>query len=218
MKIRTATDLTDRIAVERIWRIREIATLRDQCNQMSIPENTRRILRRSFVPIVYAHWEGFVKKISHYYLEYIAMQRPILGELSAPFQAMFLWNECAQSVSRGKAISLVQVCSTASSRKDHQILLPYRDVIPTHSNLDSKTLKDICLLLNISYAPFESKALFIDSSLVSRRNHIAHGEFQDIDVADMELLKIEVLYLIDSFRNGVENAASLQSHLNAPKP
>lgn len=215
MKIRNATDLLDRIAQERIWRIREIAALKDECRKGGTPDHIKKVLRRSFVPIAYAHWEGFVKKTTHYYLEFVSMQRPQLGQLVPSFQAITLWSECSGTVNRNRALSLIEVCATSKARNEHHIFIPYRDVISTNSNLDSRTLKEICELLNVPFGPFEPKSLFIDSALVGRRNHIAHGEKQDIDDADLETIKSEVVSLIDSFRNEVENAATLRSYLSS---
>ncbi|MFC3119433.1 MAE_28990/MAE_18760 family HEPN-like nuclease [Jhaorihella thermophila] len=89
MKVRTVDQLLDRISSERVWRIREIAALRSQCFSTSVSVDAQRAVRRSFLPIAYAHWEGFVKKSSHYYLEFVSMQGLKLCELNWPFVSLF---------------------------------------------------------------------------------------------------------------------------------
>lgn len=207
MKIRTVDQLLDKIGEERIWRIREIAALRAHCLKKDLPISTCRSLNRAFIPIAYAHWEGFVKKTSHYYLEYVAMQRLKLRELSPSFASLYLTKKCSQSISKGKPFSLVEVYENIINYSEQQVLLQYKDVVSTNSNLNSSTLRDICKSLGIEYREFEAKEPFIDFGLVGKRNHIAHGESQEINVDDIELVKEEVVTFIEIFRNKIENSA-----------
>jgi hypothetical protein len=216
MKIRTVDQFLDKVSDERIWRIREISTLRLQCYTPDMPEHAAKALRRSFVPIAYAHWEGFVKKVAHYYLELVAMQGLQLGELNSSFMSLYLWKEYGPSISRGKAFSLVDICNTMMTQDTKKVRIHYKDVISTNSNLDSKTLSDICSTLGLSFTAFETKTLFIDATLVGKRNHIAHGEDQEILKFDMENIKKEVVNLIDIFRNEIENAATSSAFKRLP--
>jgi MAE_28990/MAE_18760-like HEPN len=215
MRIRTIDQLLDRVSNERVWRIREIIALRSQCFAPGLSGHVAKALRRSFIPIAYAHWEGFTKKTANYYLEFVAMQGLQLGELNSAFVSLYLWKECATSLARGKAFSLVEVCEALLSRRNQQVRLQYKDVISTNSNLDSKTLSDICSTLGLSFRNFETKALFIDAKLVGKRNHIAHGEEQYIGEDDLEEIKTEVVLLIDLFRNEVENAVTSNAFKSA---
>jgi hypothetical protein len=61
--------------------------------------------------------------------------------------------------------------------------------------------------------PYETKCRLIDSSLVDRRNRIAHGDALDISVEDYLALHDEVMILIDTFRNQLQNAAALDEFL-----
>ena len=211
MKIRTVDQFLDKVSAERVWRIREISSLRSQCYAYGLPEHAAKALRRSFIPIAYAHWEGFDKKTANYYLEFVSMQGLRLGELNSAFMSLYLWKECATSLSRGKASSLMDVCDVLMTRNAQQVRIHYKDVISANSNLDSKTLSEICSTLGLSFGVFETKALFIDAKLVGQRNHIAHGESQEVLKSDMEDIKNEVVLLIDLFRAEIENAAASNS-------
>ncbi|MBP7002349.1 MAE_28990/MAE_18760 family HEPN-like nuclease [Amaricoccus sp.] len=213
MKIRTVDQFLDRVSADRVWRIREIASLRSQCYSHGLSQHVAMALRRSFVPIAYAHWEGFVKKAANYYLEFVAMQGLRLKDLNSSFMSIYLWRECSTSLSRGKHNSLVDVCNALMDRELHQVRLHYKNVISTNSNLDSRTLSDICLTLGVSFRVFETKTMFIDAKLVGQRNNIAHGENQEITKESLEEIKDEVVLLIDLFRNEIENAAVSGSFL-----
>lgn len=208
MKIKTIDQLLERVSAERVWRIKEISSLRSQCYARGLPDHAAKALRRSFVPIAYAHWEGFVKKTAHYYLELVAMQGLQLGELNPSFMSLYLWKEYATSISRGKVSSLMEVCNALTNQSTTQVRIHYKDVIPTNSNLDSKTLFEICSILGLSFDPFKTKKIFIDVTLVGQRNHIAHGEDQEIPKETMESIKDEVVTLIGLFQNEIENAAT----------
>jgi hypothetical protein len=200
MRIRTIDQLLDKVSNERVWRIREISTLRSQCFAPGLSGHTAKALRRSFIPIAYAHWEGFTKKTAHYYLEFVAMQGLKLGELNSAFVSLYLWKECATSLARGKAFSLVDVCDALLRRSDQQVRIQYKDVISTNSNLDSKALSDICSTLGLPFRHFETKALFIDAKLVGKRNHIAHGEDQDLKLRwKMRLLQTPLRGFLERF-------------------
>ena len=208
MRIRTVDQFLDKVSADRVWRIREISALRSQCYAPGMPDHAASALRRSFVPIAYAHWEGFVKKTGNYYLEFVAMQGLRLGELNSTFMSLYLWKDCAATLSRSKAFSLVDVCEALMTRQAQQVRIHYKDAISTNSNLDSRTLMDVCSTLGLSFQAFAAKSLFIDAKLVGQRNHIAHGENQEILKQDLEDIKSEVVILIDLFRNEIENAVT----------
>lgn len=208
MKVRTLDQLFDWISGDRVWRIREIAALRGQCYTPRLSPEAQRALRRSFVPIAYAHWEGFVKKSSHYYLEFVAMQRLRLCDLSLPFASMYLMRECRSSLSMTNSFALTEVCRMIVERAEDRVQLPYRDIVPTRSNLNSEVLKNICNALGLDYEGFQTKEIFLDAKLLGKRNHIAHGETQDVDQDELDLIKDEVVGLIDAFRSKIENAAT----------
>lgn len=88
MKIRTLDQVIAKVADERPWRIREITMLKASCYNSNLSEQVRAVQRRAFIPIAYAHWEGFVKATGQAYLDFVASQRLKLAELtpaSSPF-------------------------------------------------------------------------------------------------------------------------------------
>ena len=47
--------------------------------------------------------------------------------------------------------------------------------------------------------------MLIDRSLLERRNNIAHGKFLDVDRDDFEKLCDEVIVLLRSYKNDLQN-------------
>lgn len=207
MKIRTVDELLEKIADERVWRIRELAALRTQCIIKSSQVEAGKALRRSFVPLAYAHWEGFIKKTASYYMEFVAAQGFALGQLSAPFMAMYFWQEFGADLEKNKKASLLRICKSALNDQKRKVRLKHENFISSQ-NLDSKHLRHICEVLGLSYQEFRTKEMFVDRKLLGKRNHIAHGEHQDVEIEEIERIKAEVVYLIDVFRFEVEDAAT----------
>ena len=216
MNINTVDTLIDRVSEERVWRIREISALKLACNSSSSSLESKRVLRRSFIPMAYAHWEGFVKKVAEYYLEFVSRQRMQLNELQPCFLSVYLTTEYSKDLAKNNKSSLLDVCSRIISSGEDRIHLRRKGVISTGSNLKSDVLKEICLCLGISFIDYEPKKKFIDTILVGRRNHIAHGEFQNIDVSEIEEISKGLVELIDIFRNQIENAAIEQKYKRPP--
>ncbi len=71
-KIRTRTAFQEFLDEEFAWRLKEIADVK---YAIRIAERTsRRAIIRAGVPILYAHWEGFVKAASEALLNFINNQ------------------------------------------------------------------------------------------------------------------------------------------------
>lgn len=87
--IRTTDQLVDRIAEDLVWRRRELSDMRALVQQTGAPLRTR-VLIRAAVAMLYAHWEGFVKKSGSYYLEFVSSHRLPYKNLSANFVGLTL--------------------------------------------------------------------------------------------------------------------------------
>jgi len=85
--------------------------------------------------------------------------------------------------------------------------VPYKNIINTESNLSTTVLKEITWCLGIDYSIFSSKEKLIDLRLVGRRNHVAHGQQLMVDNSDFAEMADEVMALMNTFRNLLENSA-----------
>ncbi|MEM8093133.1 MAE_28990/MAE_18760 family HEPN-like nuclease, partial [Morganella morganii] len=73
-------------------------------------------------------------------------------------------------------------------------------------------LKEILWCLGLDYNPFESREKLIDNKLVNRRNHIAHGQEIEIELSDFSEMADEVLGLMTTFKNQLENSTVTESY------
>jgi hypothetical protein len=207
--IRTTDELIERVGRDLIWRRKELSELKGLAQEMQ-GQIRSRVIIRSAVALLYAHWEGFVKKSSSYYLEFVSSHRLPYGRLAPNFVALSLkakFNELAVSDKISGANLLAEFFCTSLNR---QSSVPYKGAVDTKSNLSSKVLQDILSALGIAHDNFSTKMNFIDSNLVNPRNHIAHGEDFVLTVAEYIVLHDSVMELLETYRNEVENAAVLR--------
>jgi hypothetical protein len=206
MKIRSLDDVNRALADDLIWRKKELSALKFLVESKSDAES-RKVLLRSAVALLYAHWEGFVKRASTIYLDYIRHQRLRYDELSPNFIALAAHEKLRSASVANRIRPHIEVATFFVTGLSSRSTLP-RDCIRTHGNLSSAILHDIAETLALDYAPYETKARLIDEKLVQSRNSIAHGEYLEFDLAEYIELYVEVLALMELFRNQVDNAAS----------
>jgi MAE_28990/MAE_18760-like HEPN len=209
--IRTTDQLVDRIAADLVWRRKELSELRALV-QESDGHYRSRVVIRSAVAILYAHWEGFVKKASAYYLEFVASHRLPYRRLATNFVGLTLRSRFVELSASEKVSSGNALADFFCTGLDKQSNVPYRNVIDTKSNLSSKALLDILSALGLDHAQFSTRLHFIDSNLVNPRNHIAHGEELFVSVSEYLVLHDDVIALIETYRNEVENSSVLKRY------
>lgn len=205
MKIRSEDELLRVSGSDRIWRIRELTILRGEC--ISGAESKRSAIRRAVVPLAYAHWEGYVKKIGQAYLEYVASQRLPLRDLSICFQSLYFSLENSTDLRKLKRHSLLPILSRLKMGGEDRVHLKTKDVISTQGNLNSEALEDLCKNLGLNFEFFNDHLSFIDKVLLGRRNGIAHGEAYSLSEEDLHEVVEKVVTCIDIFRNEIENSA-----------
>lgn len=205
--IRTTDQLLAKVAEDHIWRRKELTELKAlvQTSQGDILRS--RVLIRAAVALLYAHWEGFVKKSSTHYLEYVASHRLPYKNLATNFVGLTLKSKffelgASEKISGGNALA-----KFFCTELDHRSYVPYKNAVDTKSNLSSKVLIDILDALGLDARQFDTRLKFIDTNLVNPRNHIAHGEGFDMSIDDYLALHDGVLALIGTYRNEVENAS-----------
>lgn len=207
--MKTKDELLQKIDDDLIWRRRELSDFRAIIQTAGLSPNRESALLRAGVALLYAHWEGFVKKSGTYYLEFVANQGVKASDLKSNFIAIKLKSRLAEASKSNKPSASEELVDFFRSKLGDRLRLPYKGVIDTQSNLSSSVLREIVWCLGLDMMPYETKRQLIDSSLVDRRNRIAHGEALDIGVKDYLDLHDEIMSLIDTFRNQLQNAAAL---------
>ncbi|HEY8326928.1 MAG TPA: MAE_28990/MAE_18760 family HEPN-like nuclease [Rhodanobacter sp.] len=210
--IRTREDLDRAISGDLIWRRRELTDMRALA-QGQVSTLRSYVVRRAGIALLYAHWEGFVKKSSHYYLEYVSAQRLKYSELASNFVALAIKGRYEELRHSKKISAANEISEFYCSGLDKPSKVPYKNAVDTASNLSSNVLADILLALGFDVGVFEIKNKFIDVSLVDRRNHVAHGESLSIDLDEYLDFHDEVIALIDMFKTEIDNAIALKKYL-----
>ena len=175
-------------------------------------EHERRTLRRCAVPILYAHWEGFVKFAADCYLELVWRQHLPYQKLNSNFLALAcrkVLREGAQSDRISAHISIVEflVFNQGNAAKFHR-------VVSAESNLNSDVFKNILQEIGLACEPsFALKFPLIDGSLLKNRNDIAHGDEVEVDDPTYTQLHDLVIDLLNLSATSIENAAAQKSYL-----
>jgi hypothetical protein len=212
MKIRTTEQLIEAVAGEIAWRRRELTDLRFMVEGADGNRTRQAVVTRAAVALLYAHWEGFVKAAAEIYLQFVAMQRCRNSELTDSMLAIVLRSKFL-AAERSKKITIhTTVVEFFRTQMQRQCSLPYKDV-STEANLSSTVFLEILHCLGLSPADYESKSHLIDSQLLAKRNHIAHGSALNVETKDYLTLHDEIVNLMSLFRNQIENAAVTRGYL-----
>ena len=215
MAIRTKEDLIDKIAIDHVWRIREISEFKSLIQLSTLSQSRKKVLCRAGVALLYAHWEGFVKKAGSFFLEYVSLQRLPVSELKSNFITLMMKNNIDAATESKKYSAFDKFTDFLITKQANRSKVPFKNIVNTQSNLSTTVLKEITWCLGIEYKLFESKEKLIDLKLVGRRNHVAHGEDMSVETGDFIEMAEEVIELMKIFRNLVENSAVLGSYKRA---
>lgn len=207
MKIRTLDDLNRSLSDQLAWRKKELSEIKYLIESGSIPKHKKNVLIRSAIAMIYAHWEGFLKLAGRYYLEYISSQRLKNSELSKSFLTISLGSYSKILETSTKYSTYGSVIDFFEQELGAKANIPFKSVIDTESNLSSSVLREIIWCLDLSYDNFEIKEKLIDEKMLAKRNHIAHGEYLEVDSKDVIDLRNEILALMIEFKNQIENSA-----------
>jgi hypothetical protein len=210
MKIRTSENLSETLVNDLRWRRKELSALKSLIYK-SISTAQQKVLLRSAIVILYAHWEGFVKLAANSYLEFVAWQKLPYNELSPNFIALAMKEKLDQAKESNKATIYNEVAVFFITKLSDRSNIKYENRIFT-SNLSSSVLKEIMSMLGLDYSFYELKEKFLDEKLLARRNQIAHGNYIDLDREDYDDLHQQVIAMMANFRTEVENSAILQKY------
>lgn len=213
MKIRTFDELSDSLSSELAWRKKELSDLKYFIEQ-SLPFPSRKqVLSRCGIAILYAHWEGFIKLCGNNFLEYVAMQRHKNSELKLNLLTLSMRNSVKFSVNSKKSSEYGKLTDFFLNNMEFRSSIPFKTAIHTESNLSSKVFKEIVWCLGIDYSLFETKEKFIDSHLLGRRNHIAHGQKLDVNLYEYDEMRKTLIEMMTNFKTQIENCAINKDYL-----
>ncbi len=214
-KTYTYEQLTNLISEDYAWRRKELKLINDQVSNNPSPRQSASL--RFSVPILYAHWEGFVKKSTEIYLEYVAKKYLKHNELKPQFVALSL----------SKKLGNLEIKNLEEKAKTVEFLISEFDknsnilttnVIQTKSNLKYNIFKEILFIIGIDESKFSHHESLIND-LVDARNNIAHGDFLRVDFKTYQIMFNEIQDVMNSLKTEIENSAlseqyKLKKHLD----
>lgn len=199
----------DEIILDIEWRNKEFLKIKEISKILNDEE--LKLFLKGTIPLVYAHWEGFVVsslKIVFNYLNNLKLN-------SDSYCDIFLTTAYEQT------LKSLDDSTNFEKRKKHLITLykvfkeevKLNEKIDTKSNLNFKVLKEICEKININIIRFKEYEIELNQ-LVNIRNSISHGEnaytfntYEDID----EYIQLIKDLMLD-FQSEIQDLLNLEKY------
>ena len=128
---------------------------------------------RMCIPMVYAHWEGFVVSSLKILIEYLNTLK--LDPNDVPIKLVVVGLADKYKPLSGKQSFEQRVEFTDNFKNIFGQVIKLKKKIDTKSNLRSDVLKELCQMFDLDFIKFDEFTSVIDR-LVNVRNSIAHGE------------------------------------------
>lgn len=219
-KPRTIILLYEAIEKEYGWRITELSNYKNSV--LLSKGKAQEGMLRAGVALLYAHWEGFIKKVSDFYYEFVSYQNLKIEDLNDAFVGIALRNEVELLLKSKKLLQHSKLVRILIEEKQKCARFSSNSPIKT-SNLKFEVFEDVCILIGIEPSLFEERykvcfdrsiELTIDEDLVKKRNTIAHGEFLSVNVEDYKSLYNTVVNgFLYNFKEIVMDAAQSKKYL-----
>ncbi|MGJ4948456.1 MAE_28990/MAE_18760 family HEPN-like nuclease [Bradyrhizobium sp. HKCCYLS20291] len=161
----------------------------------SVLEQTASVMA---LPVLYAHWEGFVKEAVGEYIEFVERQRLIPSQAHPTIFSFAMKKQLRGLISSGSVERMTNFATWVISAAVAPVCFDDKSIV-TGGNLSFKNLKELCDSLKIDVLRLDSDRRKIDA-LVNRRNNVAHtGRVQRFDRADVADDAALVIGLIETF-------------------
>lgn len=211
MKVRSVEELVDILDKNLNRRRRETSDL-----HLLLSGGTRKhhaaALRRMAIPLLYSHWEGFVKTASRAYLSLVVNQKVNGRELRDNFIALACGKEFREAMKSNSSAIHVRAVTRVLSLLDEPIRFNIEAPLKFEGNLSPKVLKRVFETLGLEYSVYwQKKENFLDDFL-DLRNSIAHGTLVKVDSSTYSEIKKFVIEALNCFKMEVENAACVQRY------
>ena len=201
--------LLDKIYENTSKRKKEILFLKSQ-----VERNNR--LCRPLYPMLCAHFEGTVKELSNYCIDYISSKNVPFCELKANFKALVLrrdFENVKSTVADHNRIPIIERIESLNSEKFNIVQSGNNLLISTNGNPKPITLDTILKNIGLETDLFILKENFISNQLLSIRHDIVHGNLREVDVETFVETSDIVLELILKYADLIFDAADKQLFL-----
>lgn len=202
----TYNELIDLVGNDYAWRRKELKIIKDQIPTSPSPKQSAAL--RFSVPILYAHWEGFVKKSCELYLEFVAKKYLKHSELKPQFVALSLSKNLGDLEIKNieERTRAVEFLINEIEKKSNMLT---KNVIQTRSNLRYNVLEEILFIIGIDQTNYAHKKSLIND-LVDSRNNIAHGDYLRVEYDAYSIMHQDTQLLMEQLKTEIENAATME--------
>ncbi|WP_051417030.1 MAE_28990/MAE_18760 family HEPN-like nuclease [Sediminibacterium salmoneum] len=211
-------EFEDKVINDWTWRKREVSDL-----ILLAEREENAVLLKSIILLLYAHWEGYIKKCAKTYLKYICDHKHRLSDLTENFKAAALKGVSGEIIKSSNNLTLqneIAFIQKFSKIENHTIDVHLKidldnekdkNIINTQDNLNPKVFKNILKIIGLEYKKqYESKEVFINTYLLSNRNSIGHGSkelFNDdnfeLEIESLKKLRDVTIVIIENFRDEI---------------
>jgi hypothetical protein len=204
-------DLSTILDDDLIWRRREFSDMKGAIK--AADARARAALLRALVMITYAHWEGYVRGCANRYFEFLTLRKSPFSR----FERQIYVNSVLSRLdglhrARSSIEARCALINDILDGIDKRFSRINPDLIDTKSNLNTDVMEDICRICGVDSRYFADHRTFIDVILLRRRNAIAHGQQEFIDIDELDEFVSRVLDLMGAFRNLIENKIYTKSY------
>ena len=211
MRLRNEIEAQEYLDHEFSWRLREIKLLKTSVQVAS--REYCEMLVRAGIQLIYAHWEGFVKAGAEALLCYVSYSGKTYRQLLPCFAVHGFKKDIDTLGSSKKELIRIKVIKSLMENLDEVASFHYKGKISAYGNLSYERFCDITAAIGIDNSRYSTRGNFVDSSLLGRRNSVAHGGRIDLDVDGFTNTLDEVLQLLRWFKTDLENSISKKSFL-----
>lgn len=174
-------------------------------------------INKSFILLLYTHWEGFIKESTMKYFQYICFQKEYLKDLTENFH-LINFKDVLKNYKITSNIAIEkEILEKFYTDKKFNIELEkehfQKYILGIENNLKFKNYKNICIIMNYSLNDKNGKLEKELSRLIDNRNAIAHTGLDskndelliDIsDISDIERVKNAIFDEMESFASFIE--------------
>ncbi len=172
--------LFDDISNNKEWRLKELREFKNIINNISVFDNNSdsydtqvKIILKSMLPMIYAHWEGFVKVSTEIIFTYLNVLKLPVSE----YNGVYLATAYEQDLNKIHEIvnfeKRIEHLNCLYNKFNYHVDFGLK--IDTESNLNYKVLTKICERLNLDNNKFIEYSEDLNK-LLGHRNAIVHGE------------------------------------------
>lgn len=167
---------------------------------------------RMAIPMLYAHWEGYVREVCQVYLEYIEASGTKIRELRADLLG-YLWTSALKPLIGGlNFVRKKAIAELALNCLENPVEFAQSErLINTKSNLNFDVLEDIAAHLCLDISALSPWKRHLDA-LVHLRNNIAHGSRpHTLDYADFNEHASSLVAMMEEFERTLIRALENRS-------